>query len=259
MTNDDLNQLRVARQALESPGLAARMANLLGTPVEKGFALLPQKWADVVTDATRKALQAALHIALGTMESRIGRKSDDLLHKVIVAATGAGGGAIGLPALFVELPVSTAIMLRSIADIAQSEGEDLTSISSRLACLEVFALGGRSSKDDASETGYFAVRTMLARTVSEAAQYIAERGVAKEGAPPVLRLIVQITERFGVQVSEKVAAQAVPVIGAAGGALINLVFIDHFQNLARGHFMVRRLERVYGSDVVRMEYDRLAV
>ena len=42
-------------------------------------------------------------------------------------ASGAAGGAFGLATLPLELPVSTVIMLRSIADIAISEGEDLSS------------------------------------------------------------------------------------------------------------------------------------
>jgi hypothetical protein len=35
-------------------------------------------------------------------------------------------------------------------------------------------------------------------------------------------------------------------------------FIEHFQDVARGHFIVRRLERTYGKEVVRREYVRLA-
>lgn len=70
-------------------------------------------------------------------------------------------------------------------------------------------------------------------------------------------MITQLAARFGVNVSEKVAAQAVPVIGAAGGAVINLLFIDHFQDMARGHFIVRRLERAYPPEMVREEYERL--
>jgi hypothetical protein len=54
-----------------------------------------------------------------------------------------------------------------------------------------------------------------------------------------------------------VAAQSVPVIGAAGGAAINLLFIDHFQDMARGHFTVRRLERTYGAELIRAEYERI--
>ena len=72
-----------------------------------------------------------------------------------------------------------------------------------------------------------------------------------------MRLITQLATRFGMNVSEKVAAQAVPVIGAAGGALINVLLIDHFQDMARGHFIVRRLERTYTPELVREEYKRL--
>jgi len=70
-----------------------------------------------------------------------------------------------------------------------------------------------------------------------------------------VRLIALIGARFGIVVSEKAAAQAVPILGAAGGALVNTVFIGHYQDMAQGHFMVRRLERRHGSEVVREAYD----
>jgi hypothetical protein len=149
-------------------------------------------------------------------------------------------------------------MLRSIADIAQSEGEDLSDPESVLSCVEVFALGGRAGSADASESGYFAVRGMLAKTVTEAARFVAERGVINEGAPILLKLVTQIAARFGLVVTQKVAAQSLPVVGALGGAAVNYAFIEHFQDVARGHFTVRRLERLYGKDKIRMEYDRIA-
>ena len=58
--------------------------------------------------------------------------------------------------------------------------------------------------------------------------------------------------------TEKAAAQLVPLIGAIGGATINAIFIDHFQSVARGHFAVRRLERRHGADAVRAKADELA-
>ena len=51
---------------------------------------------------------------------------------------------------------------------------------------------------------------------------------------------------------------AAPSVGAISGALVNLAFTEHFQTLARGHFTVRRLERVYGTYEVRSEYARIA-
>ncbi|HEY7789103.1 MAG TPA: EcsC family protein [Vicinamibacterales bacterium] len=250
-------ELFQARLLLERPNLAIRLTNLIGTPIERGFELLPASWSEVVTNATRGALQKALHVAVGSLDDQTLRRPANLAHKLAAAASGAGGGALGLLALPIELPISTAVMLRSIADIARSEGESIRSVEVQLACLEVFALGGRSRSDDGAETGYFAVRLALARAVSEAAEYITERGLVQEGAPAIVRLIAQISSRFGVEVSEKAAAQAMPLIGAAGGALVNILFIDHFQDVARGHFIIRRLERAHGAESVREAYGAL--
>jgi hypothetical protein len=257
MAKDDLDDLRYAKTSLENPSLAARISNLLGTPIEKGLEHLPPKWKGIVQKATEKSLGKALNFAIQTMNDRTRPVSSDKTHKILVFATGAGGGSIGLPALTIELPVTTTIMLRSIADIARSEGEHIRLLETKIACLEVFALGGPSKSDDGTETGYFAVRAGLAHVVSEATKYITEKGLTREGAPALVKLIATLASRFGIIVSEKVAAQAIPLIGAAGGALINTIFIDHFQNMARGHFIIRRLERLYDKDLIRQEYDKL--
>ena len=258
MTQEDLLLLQQAKHALENPGLAARITNVIGRPIEQGMKLLPETWSQQVNAITNRALETALEAALVTLGKESRARSSNIWHKIAVTATGAGGGAFGLAALAVELPVSTTIILRSIADIARSETEDLSLPLTKLACLEVFALGGRTSKDDAAESGYFIVRAALAKAVSEAAQFMAERGIAREGAPVIARLIALVANRFGVVVSEKVAAEAIPVVGALGGALINLAFIDYFQKIARGHFVVRRLERVYGAAVVRSAYEGMS-
>jgi hypothetical protein len=179
----------------------------------------------------------------------------DRVHTIAAGAMGAVGGAFGIPALAAELPVTTTIMLRSIADIARSEGHSVRTPRTQLACLEVFALGGPGRGDDASETGYFAVRMALARAVSEAAEHIAFRGMASEGAPALVRLVTAIAARFGIPVTQKILAQAVPVVGAAAGATINVLFMQHFQDAARGHFTVLRLEDVYGADSVKRAYE----
>ena len=76
--------------------------------------------------------------------------------------------------------------------------------------------------------------------------------------PLLVRFIAQVASRFGTVVTQKLAAQAIPIIGAVGGAAVNYAFIEHFREVARGHFAVRRLERVYGKDPVRQEYERFA-
>jgi hypothetical protein len=253
LSSEDLEDLGYAKSLLENPSLAARIANVVGLPIEKFIERLPEGAREVIRTATTKSLEAALAFATSTMDDRR-QVAANWAHKIVVAATGAAGGAFGLPALAIELPVSTIIMLRSIVDIARSEGERIKSPEAKLACLEVFALGGRARSDDAAGSSYFAVRGVLAKALTEAAEYIVERGVAQETAPPLIRLIAQIAARFGVPVSEKAMAQSLPIVGAAGGALINTLFIDHFQDVGRGHFIVRRLERIYGPESVRREY-----
>jgi len=256
ISSEDVEQLRVAKTILENPGITAKLTNLLGAPIERGLDLLPNNWREKISVAAHEALTVALKGALLTMGPYT-EKAYPLWHKVAVTLSGGAGGVFGLPALVIELPVSTTIMLRSIADIGRSHGEMLSTAQSQIACLEVFALGGPSKYDNASESGYFAVRGALARAVTEASEYLAEKTILEEGAPALVRLVANIAARFQVQVSEKAAAMAVPVIGAIGGGGINLLFIDHFQDMSRGHFMVRKLERKYGPELVRMTYEAL--
>lgn len=257
LTAADIEDLRRARALLENPGLAARISDVVGSPIERGFGMLPKSWNAAVMNATRKAIEAALDVALRTLDHERTETTSNRWHKLAVGTTGAAGGAFGLAALAIELPLSTTIMLRSIAEIARSEGEDLGSAEARLQCVQVLALGGKSGHDDAAETGYFAARAAMAKAVSEAARYAAQQGAIARGAPAIVQLITQVASRFSITVSQKVAAQAVPIVGAVGGALINTLFIDHFQDMARGHFTVRRLERVHGADEVRLVYKEL--
>jgi hypothetical protein len=265
LSERDLESLREAKRRLENPSLAAKLSHTLGAPLEKGMSRLPAKWSSSIAEVTRKSLEGALRVALATIdkgdkgEKKHGEQPPPALrqHQWLVAATGAAGGAVGLPALAFELPLSTIVMLRSIGDIARSEGEDLDHPETKLACLEVFALGGHSLADDSADTGYFAVRGALSKAVQEAAKHVAEKGIAGKGAPALVRLIAQIATRFEFVVSEKAVAQLVPVVGAAGGAIVNLLFIDHYQDVARGHFTVRRLEREYSADVVSQLYAKL--
>jgi hypothetical protein len=195
----------------------------------------------MISEITRAALEKAARAAIRTMHDFPGERSSNRWHKFAVAASGAGGGFFGVAGLPFELPISTTIMLRSIADIARSEGFSLDDPETRSQCIAVLALGGRSTADDAADAGYLAARAGLAKAISE--------GGAK--------LITSVASRFSVQVSEKIAGQAVPVVGAASGAVINALFIDHFQDMARGHFTCLRLARKYGEDVVNAVYAEL--
>ena len=252
----DREALAAAVRQLESPSLAGRLAAIAGKPVALVQRALPATASAAIARLTKHALERALDVALFSLRNRQivgGRK----LHSGLAVTSGALGGAFGLAALAVELPISTTIMLRAIAAIAHQEGEDLADPRTGLACLEVFALGAPAADEIGAEADYFAVRAILARGLVEIADLAIDKAAVREGAPVFVRFLTQIAARFGVVVSQKLAAQAVAVLGSVGGAAVNLAFIEHFQEVARGHFTVRRLERAYGAAAVHSEYERL--
>jgi hypothetical protein len=266
LSSDDLKALCQAKAQLESPSLTMKLASMVGAPVEKLISSMPAIAHEKVVDATQIALRKCLQIALRTLgkAERAGGagidKPSNLLHKLAVATTGAAGGAFGFLALPVELPVTTTLMFRSICDVARSEGEDLTTIDSQLQCLAVLGMGNPHKTHDAgedAELGYFVVRGALAQQVSRATSEIASKGFASHGSTALMRLVGAIASRFSVQVSEQIAAKSIPAIGAVLGAMVNTVFIDHFQQMAHGHFTVRRLERQYGQAAVRAAYQAI--
>ena len=256
MSASDRVALRDACDCLEHPSLAARLTAVIGRPMEAGFKLLPHTWYHRIHDAAENAVGSALDVALNSLPERTDGASSDDLHRVMGIGSGAVGGFFGLPGTLVELPVSTTLMLRSIADIARSEGEDLSDPQARMACVEVFAYGGRPTDDDAAETGYYGLRFALSLHFSMVSSQLVEKGLAQRALPATINLVRAISYRFGVAVSDKLAFQLVPVVGAVGGALVNAIFMRHFQDMARGHFVVRRLERTYGQPMVKRAYER---
>jgi len=257
MNDSDRKRLEEAARLLENPAWIAKITNVIGIPIEWAIARLPKGAGGIIKKATETAITKTLGVAVSTMDLQYRGEPSKWAHRLAVIATGSAGGFFGLPGLAVELPLSTTIMLRSIADIARTEGEDIGAIDAQLACVQVFALAGPKRIDSASETGYYAVRVALTRALTEVGEFIADKGLVEQGAPAIVRLVARIASGFGVIVSEKAAAEAVPIVGAIGGAAINLLFINHFQSMARGHFIVRGLERTWGEEEVKKEYERI--
>lgn len=250
---EDYQRLAEAVWFLENPSLVARLSNYIGMPVERALASLPEAWGEPITRLTRQALGKALEIALWTVPNRASCST----HKLLASLSGAFGGSFGIASLALELPVSATLMLRAIAATARELGENLDDPEAKLACMEVFALGGKAKTSEATETGYYAVRAFLSKSLEESIRHLMRKGLAKEGAPALIKLIDAIAQRFSVQVTQKFALQAVPAVGAVSGATVNFIFMDHFQKAAKAHFTVRQLERLYGRDRIQKAYELL--
>jgi hypothetical protein len=256
MQQADFVALVQAAQSLESMSLATRMSQIVGMPIEKALSALPGHWSTIVTRITKTALKKALDGALFSLKP-VPAEPSNKTHKILAGLSGAVGGSFGIAALAIELPLSATIMLRSIADIARHEGENLADMDTKLACLTVFALSGGGSESESADTSYYAVRSFLTKALSDTSKHIAVRGLSSEGAPALVRLISAVATRFSIPVSEKLAAQAVPAIGLVGGASVNLLFINHYQKMAKAHFTVRRLERHYGEELIKQVYTEI--
>lgn len=249
--------LKSAVKYLEGRNFAAKLADYAGVPVNRVLSFLPKVVSRQISGIVRNAVTRALEFAVGTLDETPPRTPSIGFSCLLAGVTGGVSGLFGFGALALELPLTTAFMLRAIAEIAQHQGDDLSTVEARLACLEVFAHGARRNAENV-DVGYYAARTLMSKYTHHVAALALERGTIDASTPVVGSFISEIVSRFGLLVSDRVAASAMPVLGAVGGATVNMIFMDHFQRIAQGHFALRRLERIYGSATIRHRYNELA-
>ncbi len=258
---------------MQNLGWAIRNVNKIGNTVETGINYVPEKALVKVQKITEKVLLKVVKANLLTIKKNQTFKKPSInTYKSIVTSTGALSGFFGSStglgtAIFAsEVTLTTKFLMRTIMDIARSEGEDIYTLEGQMACLQVFALGGDAKDDDGMETSYYTTRMALnsaLKNVSTASIKMSldnlVKGVGVLGSNVVGNFLSKIATRLSLLISEKFLAQAVPVVGAIGGGGLNYVFVDHFQRMATAHFRVRRLERKYGEDVIKSIYQDLKV
>jgi hypothetical protein len=270
ISQDDLALIRSAKQDLEQLSTLMRGFNALGNKIERGLQAIPLKQQEWLQQQVNKALMLAVRSNLATMEKgKPFKKPSPKTYKALVTTTGMASGAFGSAtglgtAIFAsELIISTQFMMRSILDMARSEGEDLNSYDTQLAAMQVFALGGTTHSSEGMDTSYYTSRVALDAAIKGAASFMARNGMQglskllRASSNPLVKVVGLIAGRFSVQVSEKFIAQALPIAGALGGGSVNFLFINHFQTMARAHFSIRRLERQYGKELVMETYEKL--
>jgi hypothetical protein len=268
ISNEDFEAIKNAKSSMENIGLAMRGLNSLGGTLEIGINKIPVKQRLWLQQIVNKTLVALVKGNLKTMQKgKTFKKPSNKSYKALVTATGSASGffgsttGVGTAVFASELALSTKFIMRSILDIARSEGEDVYTIETQMACLQVFALGGSTSSDDDLDTSYYTTRLVMKTTLKGASAYISKNGlqglsqVLVMSVNPIVKAIGLIASRFTIQVSEKFVAQSLPIIGAAGGGTINFMFINHFQKMAKAHFTLRRLERKYGEETIKNIYN----
>lgn len=254
---------------LDSPSFLMRMADMLGRPLES---IAPYVVPKQVAEISQSALHRAMKVAAGTIRKSSGTEKtledayatagwSGFWHQLATMGSGAVGGVFGVPGLTVELPITTSIMFRSIASIADDFGEDPTEPVVQLECLSVFSYGGFTPKDDAMESSYLTARIAMNQMIRDAVRFLAResaqsfaQAIKRGSAPVLLNYISRVAAQFNVAVSQKLLLQTMPIVGGVTGASINAAFSDHFNTVARYHFGIRKLEREYGQEDVQTAY-----
>jgi EcsC protein family len=245
LTPQEREQLwRAAIVMADSRGLLLRLTAVFGRRIDRlrtsisrtGERLGGSAWTGLVqraADMVEDTLWSSYNYATFGLEvvpefARPKQPRANRLHRLVAAASGAASGFAGFPGVVFDIPFTTVTILRSIAEVARDSGEDLSAEDTRRACLEVLAFGGPDNADDETELGYWATRLGVNHLTINV-------------------LIKSAAGRFGMVISDKIMAQAVPVAGAITGGLLNYAFTEYYQKMARVHFCLRALERRTGE------------
>ncbi len=252
LSTEHLAQLTDAKALLASGELSEKIGGLFGVSVESGYARLPPNWQTQTAAIAHDTLMMAMRGMLTTL----GIGGNDIFPPLphFAAAMRARDRIAGLPGIALELPVSMMLLCRSIADIARASGEHTDDLRTRLACFELFALGDTRANNAAD---YYAARATLTAPTEDAVDYLSNTLMVDDESPVLHGYIASIATRFCKQIDIHTAAVAIPTIAAHNGVVINLLLIDHFLDIARSHFTVRRLERIYGQHEVQATYARI--
>lgn len=234
ITHDTTSEIaRLVARHRNASGMGIQVINLVGGKAENLLEKLPDPIKDTLEGATERALKVALEAAQKSRGFVPDQKT--WLNTAVTTAMGAVGGAGGLPTAMAELPVTTTILFRAIQGVASDHGFDPAEPEVLAECLAVFASAGPLENDDGANMAFLSARITLSGT--------AVHGIVKAVAP-----------RLATVLGQKLAAQTVPVLGAAAGAATNYAYTSYYQDMAHVHFGLRRLAKQTGqSDAVLVE------
>ncbi|SFK51274.1 EcsC family protein [Shimia haliotis] len=210
----------LAKRYQGASGMGIKVLGLLGLPVSGLISSLPKEVQSGLGSGTEKALGQAVKLANGSRG--LLKDQPDWINASLTAALGAAGGVGGVTSALAELPVTVTVLLRAIQSVAVQHGFDPNHDSVKFDCLQVLAANGPFTEDKGADLSMLEQRA----------------GLAVGGAKWVSAVLVP---KLAPVLGQKLAAQAVPVIGAAMGAATNYAFTSYYQDIAHVHFRLRKL------------------
>lgn len=225
---DDAEIAALAERHNAAGSIGLQVLNLIGGQAENLLERLPDTVKDRLESATLNALLVSLRAA--DASRRVVGDQKPWLNTAFAAAMGAAGGAGGIPTALAELPVTTTVLLRSILGVAQEYGFDPADDDTRKQALHVFASAGPMAGDDGVDMGFLSARVTLTGSSLNA-------------------LAARIAPGLSLVLGRKLATQAVPVLGAAAGAVTNYAYTSYYQEMAHVHFGLLAMARDQNRDI----------
>ncbi len=216
---------QLAKRHRNASGVGLQVLNLVGGFTENVLERLPDRIKDRLEETTRRALEVAMRAA--TQSRGVVPDQKGWLNTAVTTAMGAAGGAGGLPTALAELPVTTTVLLRSIQGVAAEHGYDPADPEIQKECLLVFGTAGPLEADDGADMAFLSARITLT-------------GATVHG------IMARVAPRLATALGQKLAAQTVPILGAAAGAATNYAYTSYYQDMAQVHFGLKRLSERTG-------------
>ena len=136
-----------------------------------------------------------------------------------------------MPRLLLHIVLALTLILNAIRAEARAAGLDPDDPAIRAECLRVFGAGSPLAADDGVNTSFFTARLTLT-------------------GQAVQNLIATVAPKLAAALGQKLAAQAVPVLGAVSGAALNAAFLNYYREIARIRFALMRLAETHGAEPV---------
>ena len=201
-------------------GLGINLLERVGKQADGVMELLPAPVGAQIEALTDTALRQAMGVAHASRGVLPGQPP--WVHRLVSTTLGALGGSGGSLSTAAELPITTTLLLRGIQDVAVAQGFDAASDNVQFDCVQVFAAAGPLASDSPTDLAFLGTRMALING-------------------GLHRLIAWVVPRLAVVLGQKLAVQAVPVVGAATGAATNFIYTRYYQDMAYIHFRLRAL------------------
>ena len=226
----------LARRYRLANGPVVTLLNRFGNRIEEALHVLPEAARDRIESVTNQALERAFSLAvLGRHAPAMGARAS----QAVAMLTGAAGGIGGLATALAEIPVTITVFLHVIARAAEAEGFDPNAPEIRAECLRVLSAGSPLATDDGVNTAFLSARLTLT-------------------GPAVSGLLATVAPGLAAILTRKLAAQAVPVLGAVTGAALNAAYLSYYRELAEIRFALLRLGALHGAERVVADFARAA-